>query len=87
MIRAALIAALLAATAVPTAASSQLRALVEQFLPSWGYEGVDVSRLTTGQVAQLHRIMFSDRSHSDKRQLIEAVLNGAYYLPRSPSVL
>lgn len=87
MIRATLLAAMLAATAAPVAATPQLRLLVEQELPSWGYSDVDVSQLTTAQVAQLHHIMHSDRTHSDKLQLIRSVLRGSYFLPRLPSAL
>ncbi len=87
MTRFVLVALLAAAIAAPASASSQLRRLVEQQLPSWGYSEVDVGDLTTGQVAQLHHIMSSDRSHSDKAALIKSVLNGAYTLPRLPSAL
>ena len=84
MILAAAIAGLLAA---PAAASPQLRALVEQHLPAWGYAEVDMSTLSTAQVAQIHHIMFSDRAHGEKEKLIESVLRGGYQLLRGDSVL
>ncbi len=87
MIRILVAAILAASVAAPAAAASQLRRSVALELPRWGYGQVDIDRLTSGQVAQLHHIMASDRTHSDKAALIKSVLNGAYTLRRLPSAL
>ena len=82
MMRALLAAILIAALAGPVSASPQLRRMVEMELPLWGYDEVDVDALTTGQVAQLHQIMFGDRRRSDKHRLIRSALDGPGLLSR-----
>lgn len=52
-----------------------VRANVAQQLRFYGLDGVDVRRLSAGQVAQINALLHSDRSQGDIRALIEATLS------------
>ena len=58
----------------PAAPLSGLRAHVARELPRYGYPGVDVTRLTGGQVATINSLIHSGRSHGDIASLISGVL-------------
>ncbi len=85
MIRIFLAALLGLAIATPGAASTQLRRSVAQELPLWGYDSAEIDDLTSGQIAQLHHILYGNRSHSDKVGLIRSTIRGGYTWPRRHS--
>ncbi|GFE65028.1 hypothetical protein [Litoreibacter roseus] len=55
-------------------ANSQLEASVARELPRYGFADVDVSRLSTGQLAHINHLLHSNRGTSEIRGLIGAVL-------------
>lgn len=75
----AALAALLIALPAAAPASSQLRANVAREMPHY-VPGVDVSRLSSSQLAAIYSIMHSPRTHSDKIGSIRSVLGGGFSL-------
>ena len=54
------------------------RAHVSRELPRYGYGGVDVRRLSSGQVAAIASFLHSGRSEGDVRSLIGGVLRRGF---------
>lgn len=70
------LAALAAAPAAAEPPRDQLLAAVARELPVYGFTEVDPRTLSRAQLAQIHHIMHSDRSESDKRAMIQSALGG-----------
>jgi hypothetical protein len=56
-------------------AMSQLQLSVAHELPRYA-PGVDVMSLSTGQLAALHAVLYSDRTESDIRAQVGSILGG-----------
>lgn len=70
-----LLASILTALALPASASqSPMRDHVAQELPIWGYTDVDVQTLTRRQVVHINHLLHSNKSPSQIRGNIGAVL-------------
>ena len=57
--------------------TSQLERRVEQILPQYGYENVDVSELETAQLAQIVHLASSKKGQGEIRGQIGAVLGNS----------
>ena len=76
LVSAALIAAMALTPAVAHADRTPLEQSVARELPRYGFKDVDVDQLSSNQVATLYMLMYSKRSHGDKRALIKSTLGG-----------
>lgn len=80
LLTAAVLAVLLAFPAAARNGQSQLQQNVARDLPRFGFN-VDVSTLSTNQLAALYGIMHRSRaSESRKRRMIRSILGGQYAL-------
>lgn len=68
-------AAIAVAVALPAAASqAPIREHLKQELPTWGYSDVDVDGLTRAQVVHINHLLHSNKSPSQIRGNIGAIL-------------
>ena len=64
------------ATAVPAAALTQLQTSVQNDLRDYGFHEVDVTQLSTAQLAAIHSIAHSRGREGGKRAMIRSTLGG-----------
>ena len=65
-------------SSAPAAALVGQRADIARELPFWGYHDVDVTALSTGQVAHISHLVHSSRSQSEIRNQIGATLRRGF---------
>ena len=80
MIRPLILAMILALSAPPALALTQLEQLVERELREYGFKDVDVESLTTAQLATISSIANAPGPEGGKRGLIASALGKPYNL-------
>ena len=79
MLRIVLVAAIVAAAA-PASALTQLQRLAQQELREYGFAEVDVTRLSSAQLAEIRAIANAPGRESSKRGQMRSTLRGPYTL-------
>jgi len=67
----------LPAAALANDGLTQIQRAVANELPTYGFNDVDVTQLTTSQLSHIHVILFSNRSNAQIRGNIGAILGNS----------